>query len=207
MYATEVNINELVLNLEPPTSNAEVLNRLERLNRCLKAVENWFNIYEQIPASMALGITFDVFLQLIHCIVALIRLTKLNNIPTWDTTEVRKRLDIFSLLDRIADGMEKIPIAAGVVEDDDAEESAWSRVVRGIKHLKIGTQADLVTAGDDLSTVRTKLDTIDTGVTSPAGGSANVEGQQDALMGDIMTDFGDDPWLSALFIPWDSMNF
>lgn len=207
MYATEVNINELALNFEPSTSNADVMNRLERLHRCLKAIENWFQIYEQIPASMAIGITFDIYVQLIHCIVALIRLTKFDDFPAWDTAEVRRRLDIFSLLDRIADGMEKLPMAAGIVEDNGNEESTWSRIMKGMRLLKIGTQADLLDVEDDVCTVRTKPDEMETTVTTSAGGSTDVEGQQDATIGDVATSFGDDPWLSAIFIPWDSMNF
>lgn len=207
MYATEANINELALNFEPSTSNGDVINRLERLHRCLKAIENWFQIYEQIPTSLAIGLTFDIYVQLIHCIVALIRLTKFDDFAAWDTAEVRRRIDIFSLLDRIADGMEKLPVAAGMVEDSSNGESAWSRIVKGLRLLKLGTQANILDAGDDVSTIRTKLDEIGTTVTSSTGGSTNVEGQQDAPIGDVATSFGDDPWLSAIFIPWDSMNF
>ncbi|ROV86940.1 hypothetical protein VMCG_10872 [Cytospora schulzeri] len=207
MYATEVYINELALDYKPPAPNTDVMNRLERLHSCLKAIENWFQIYEQIPPSMAIGVTFDIFVQLIHCIVALIRLTKLDSFPAWDTAEVKRRLDIFCLLDRIADGMEKLPIAAGIAEDNGSEDSAWSRVVKGIRLLKIGTQTDLLNVGDDLCTVRAKLDELDTTVTASAGGSMDVEGQQEALIGDAVTNFGDDPWLSAIFIPWDSLNF
>lgn len=208
MYATEVSINELALNLEPSASNADVMNRLERLHKCLKAIENWFHTYEQIPASMAIGITFDIYVQLVYCTVALIRLTKFDGLPAWDTAEVRRRLDILSLLDRIADGMEKVPIAAGIVEDNSNEEGPWTRVVKGIRLMKIGTQADLLKVGDNACTAGTKLDEMETAVTATStGGMTSVEGQHDPPIGDAMTNFVDDPWLSAIFIPWDSMNF
>lgn len=208
LYATEVSIKELALNAEPPSSNTNVISRLERLHKCLKAVENWFRIYEQIPASTAIGITFDVYVQLIYCIVALIRLTKLDCFPAWDTAEVRRRLDILSLLDRIADRIENLPTAAGVVEDNGSEESVWSRVVRGIRLMKIGTQADLINVGDDACT-RTRVGEMENAVTAAsAGGSTDVDDPQDApVLGDAMTNFVDDPWLSAIFIPWDSMSF
>ncbi|KUI61858.1 hypothetical protein VP1G_09001 [Cytospora mali] len=208
VYGIEVNINELALNLEQSASDADVMVRVEKLHRCLKAIEKWFQIYERIPASMAIGITFDIFFQLIHCTVALIRLTKFDSFPAWDTAEVRRRLDIFSLLDRIADAMENLSTAAGIAEDDDGEASTWSRVVKGIRLLKTGTQADFVTARDDIYTLRKKLDDMETTVTASTGGSEGVEAQHDTpITGDVMTNFGDDPWLSAIFIPWDSMNF
>ncbi|KUI64004.1 Transcriptional regulator WAR1 [Cytospora mali] len=208
VYGIEVNVNELALNLEQSASNADVMVRVEKLHRCLKAIEKWFQIYERIPASMAIGITFDTFIQLVHCTVALIRLTRFDNFPAWDTAEVRRRLDIFSLLDRIADAMENLSTAAGIAEDDNGETSTWSRVVKGIRLLKLGTQGDFVTARDDIYTLKTKLDDMETIVTASTDGIAGVEAQQDApIAGDVMTNFGDDPWLSAIFTPWDSMNF
>lgn len=32
-------------------------------------------------------------------------------------------------------------------------------------------------------------------------------GQPQEVSDPFMTSFGDDPWLSAIFVPWDSMNF
>lgn len=208
MYATEVSIHELTLNLEPPASNSDMIIRLEKLHRCLKAIENWFQVYEQIPAPVAIGVTFDIYIQLMYCIVALIRLTKFDGLPAWDTAEVRRRLDVLSLLDRIADGMEKLPKEAGVVEDNGNEDSVWSRVAKGIRLMKIGTQADLFDGEDNVCTIGTNPDEMESIVTATsAGGNINIEGQQDMLIGDAITNFVDDPWLSAMFIPWDSMRF
>lgn len=37
------------------------------------------------------------------------------------------------------------------------------------------------------------------------GGGANLTAQD--LQDPFMSNLADDPWLSAIFVPWDSMNF
>lgn len=45
------------------------------------------------------------------------------------------------------------------------------------------------------------------GMTGPENANIQAGGQPQELSDPFMTSFGDDPWLSAIFVPWDSMNF
>ncbi|KAK2596075.1 hypothetical protein N8I77_013582 [Diaporthe amygdali] len=215
MYATEVIINELAINLPPSTNHTDVINRLERLQKCLKAVEDWFDTYMRTPPSMALGGTFHLFVQLVHCLVTLIKLSKLDDFPPWDPAEVRRRLDIFDLFDRLSARMESIRTAVGIREDDEREESIWSKSAKVMLMMKTGVQTDfasagITSAGKDTDPVagaqpldnRLAMTTGNDGVLG-----ANLQLNQDALTGEYVHNFGDDPWLSAMFIPWDAMNF
>lgn len=124
LHATEISVHELALNFEPSASNMDVMKRLEALQRCLKAVEDWFRIWNQIPASLSIGLTFAMFIQLVHAIVALLRLSTVNHIPAWNPTEVRNRLDLFTLLDRLAEQLELSASALSILEDDPGEDSS-----------------------------------------------------------------------------------
>lgn len=43
-------------------------------------------------------------------------------------------------------------------------------------------------------------------VSDLVGGGENLAPQPD-LQDPFMSNLADDPWLSAIFVPWDSMNF
>lgn len=59
----------------------------------------------------------------IQGIVTLFRLSTLDTVPAWSTAEVRKRLDIFALLDRLSALMESAATHIAMTEDDPGEDS------------------------------------------------------------------------------------
>lgn len=220
MYATEVIINEQALHLPPSTAHSDVMFRVERLQKCLKAIEDWFDMYERTPASLALGGTFHLFVQMVTCLVTCIKLSRLDDFPAWDPAEVRRRLDIFALFDRIAARMDKIRIAVGIQEDDEREESIWAKSVKVMGMMKAGVQAEWANSGGGGAGAGTAGEpdpaaagahALDSRLALTAGGDgvmgANLQMSQEALAGEFVHNFGDDPWLSAMFIPWDAMNF
>ncbi|KAI3391487.1 hypothetical protein diail_7214 [Diaporthe ilicicola] len=214
LYATEVVINELALQLPPSTSHSDVTARLERLQKCLKAIENWFDAWERTPPSLALGGTFHLFVQLVHCLVTVIKLSRLDDdFPAWDAAGARRRLDIFSLFDRVSARMNTIRTAVGILEDDEREESIWEKSAIFMRLMRAGVQADWEGSGDENTEPAAggaqPLDNRLALTTGNDGGvmGANLPINQDALTGEFVTNFGDDPWLSAIFIPWDTMNF
>lgn len=213
MYSSEVLINELALHLPASTAHPDVMYRLERLQKCLKAIENWFDTYERTPASLALGGTFHLFVQMVTCLVTCIKLSKLDDFPAWDPAEVRRRLDIFALFDRIAARMEKIRTSVGIQEDDEREDSIWAKSAMVMGLMKAGVQADWANnaVGGEPDAAAAGAQALDNRLAMTAGSDgvlgANLQMSQDALTGEFVHNFGDDPWLSAMFIPWDAMNF
>lgn len=213
MYSSEVLINELALHLPTSTAHPDVMYRLERLQKCLKAIENWFDTYERTPASLALGGTFHLFVQMVTCLVTCIKLSKLDDFPAWDPAEVRRRLDIFALFDRIAARMEKIRTSVGIQEDDEREDSIWAKSAMVMGLMKAGVQADWANnaVGGEPDAAAAGTHALDNRLAMTAGSDgvlgANLQMSQDALTGEFVHNFGDDPWLSAMFIPWDAMNF
>lgn len=123
LYATDVSIQELALDCDAPTTTVDAIKQIESLQKCLSAVESWFQTWEGIPPHRVIGLTFSAFMQQIQSIVALFRLSTLNNVPAWNTADVRKRLDIFALLDRLAGLMDAATAAIPVIEDDPGEDS------------------------------------------------------------------------------------
>lgn len=111
------------MNFDPPNTTVDSIKQLQSLQNCLNSVERWFQIWEGIPPHQLIGLTFFTFMQKIQSIVALFRLSTLENVPGWNTAEVRKRLDIFALLDRLAVLMDSAVASIPVLEDDPGEDS------------------------------------------------------------------------------------
>lgn len=131
LYATQINVNELAVNFEHSTSNVSMLKRLEALEGCLKALEDWLQIWDRLPAKVHLSLTFLSWIQLIHAIVAVFKLSIVDNIPAWSPAEVRARLDLLPLLDRLADQLALSDAALNIIVDDPGEETSECYVSRG----------------------------------------------------------------------------
>lgn len=123
-YAAQISVNELAVGAEPSTSNADILRRLEALRACLRGLEDWFQVWSRVPPARRIGLTFAVFIQLIHAIAALFRLSTADNIPAWNPAEVKNHLDLLMLLDRTADELSLSSSALSIIEDDPGEESS-----------------------------------------------------------------------------------
>lgn len=117
-------MHELALGLDPPSSTSDTLRQLDALQKCLNAVECWFQTWEQMSPTQFLGLTFNIFTQKIQNIVALFRLSTVDSIAGWNTAETRKKLDVLALLERIAVQMETVTAAVSVAEDDPREDSS-----------------------------------------------------------------------------------
>lgn len=130
LHATEANIHELALAIEPATAPAEVVKRLDILQQCCKSLQAWFEVFERIPPGRYMGITFGIYVQLLTNIIILSRLTspslKEVSAPpsTWDPVEIRKQFDLVALLDRLANNIDAAAVTIGVQEDEPGEESS-----------------------------------------------------------------------------------
>ncbi|CAN8095224.1 unnamed protein product [Discula destructiva] len=188
LYGTEVSVQELALSFDSPSSNNDTIKQLDALQKCLNAVESWFQIWERVPPAQLMGLTFNIFTQKIQAIVALLRLSTIDHIPAWNTSQVRKRMDIFALLDRIAIQMDSAVAAMAVTEDDPGEDSIWKKAANVMRRIKIALKEDFPDMSQGVEAEQ--VSDLVTGAGLP---SQNLQDP-------FMTNFADDPWLSAIFV-------
>lgn len=117
-------MHELAVAAEPSAAPADMLRRLEALRACLAALQDWFRTWGRVTAERRIGLTFAIFIQLVHAIAALFRLSTADRIPAWNPAEVKTHLDLLGLLDRAADDLAASSAALEIVEDDPGEESS-----------------------------------------------------------------------------------
>lgn len=123
------------MNFDPSATvtDVDVIKRLEALQKCLKSIENFFQTWDRVAPAKHVGLTFMAFMQLLHVIVALFRLSTLDGIPGWDPNEARTRLPLFTLLDHVAERMQMSISAIPVQENDPVSEgSSKSHFVGGL---------------------------------------------------------------------------
>lgn len=124
-HSTEFAINEIRLYETLSAPHDLDTYRIETLYGCLNAIRSWFDIFFTIPPADYVNFTFSVFSQLFRCLMALYKLSTIDN-PTWDTNLVRKTADLLPILDQLVLNLRRVDRDAGL-DEDSAEGSAFCR--------------------------------------------------------------------------------
>lgn len=120
-------------------SGLSTIQRLADLEAVLSSAERWLAALFGMPPGDWLGITSDVFAQFTQTLVVLFKLSTLDigsgsGASTWDVRpEVRRRADVFEILDRACHIIDTVPFSVyGIVDpseeggnDDEEEGEAW----------------------------------------------------------------------------------
>lgn len=90
-----------------------------------------------MPLFNWIGINVDIFAHFTHCLVVLFKLTTLEA-PGWDLEEVRRRANVFEILDRAAETVDRVPVTLGIVDAEGPRRGLLfktSYLFRAIKAL------------------------------------------------------------------------
>ncbi|KAI1327773.1 hypothetical protein F5Y16DRAFT_370892 [Xylariaceae sp. FL0255] len=74
--------------------------RIQDLDTALSLAEQWIDTWIGMSVSELMGTTVDVFTHFLHSLVVLFKLTTLDE-PGWDVEAVKRRADIFEIIDRV----------------------------------------------------------------------------------------------------------
>lgn len=122
----------------------------------------------------------DTFAQFTHSLVVLLRLTTLEE-PGWDRDEVRRRVDVFAILDRACERVDRIPGELGLVDSADGQRSGLffktNYLFRAIKQLFLRHAK----AGEDM----------ESGFEAQASQASTTENE-------FIMDLSNEPWLADL---------
>jgi hypothetical protein len=139
IYSTELTINEIALSKAPIISNNSDFQRLESLYACLNSVKSWFDVFFTIPPSAYIAFSFSVFSQLVHCLVALFRLSTLDD-PAWDKDIVRNTANLLLILDQVADNIGQAARLAGL-DSDSTERDIFTKAAKMVESVRLGWEA------------------------------------------------------------------
>ncbi|KAJ4387719.1 hypothetical protein N0V93_008318 [Gnomoniopsis smithogilvyi] len=196
LHSTETSILECFVSKKPPQNDrtgASQFRRIQELQSVLDSVERWLSLFLDMPLLHWTGVSMDIFTQFTHNLVVLFRLTTLDE-PGWDIDQVRKRADVFSILDRACDLVDRIPGELGLMDADGQRSGLFFKtnyLFRAIKQLF-------------LRQARAKGTQVEKAVTN-FGQGVEVESspqmpayESTTTTEDLIMDLSNEPWLADL---------
>ncbi|KAK2038051.1 hypothetical protein LZ31DRAFT_559916 [Colletotrichum somersetense] len=201
LHCAELAIQEVALashtSVSTPAHLSDVA-RLDILYACLHGVKAWFDHFFTLQPATYFYFSFLSFAQLSHCVVALYRLSILED-PVWDRAGVRSTIDLIATLDEVANRFVLVCDGAGL-RDDTGEGTTFDKAVKTIRGLKSTWEAALAPFAKMDPTAAAATAATTTGAATAAAGGVGA-GEAD------LTQFGfdmiDNRLFTDIFIPFD----
>ena len=181
-YSTELTINEIALSEGPIISSNSDFYRIESLYACLNSVKSWFDVFFTISPAAYVGFPFSIFSQLSHCLIALYRLSTLDD-PAWDKDMVQNTANLLLISDQVAQNMGRVTGLAGL-DSDSTESGVFTRAAKMAESIRLGWEAKL-----------------DAEPRQPAIPTRHGVGS--TIPEALPMDFSDDTWLTDILVSWD----
>jgi hypothetical protein len=179
LYSTELTINEIALSKALIISNNSDFQRLESLYACLNSIKSWFDVFLTIPPAAYVGFPFSVGSQLGHCLIALYRISTLDD-PAWNKDIVRNTANLTLILDQVTDNMRQSAELAGLDSDSDM----FTRGAKMLGSIRLGWEAKMAV--------------------EPMGPAISNTQNIGEIIPDVLPmDFSDDAWLTDILVSWD----
>lgn len=194
LHSTETAILECFLSRKPQQNDrtgASHFRRLQDLQSILDSVERWLALFLDMPLLYWTGVSVDTFAQFTHSLVVLLRLTTLEE-PGWDREEVRGRVDVFDVLDRACEMVDRIPGELGLVDAEGPRSGLFFKTNYLFRAIK---QLFLRHAKEKAPEVEQSVSMAGKGVKS--GLEASVI-QASTTEDEFIMDLSNEPWLADL---------
>jgi hypothetical protein len=168
--------------------------RIQDLESTLVTVERWLAIFDEMTFTDWLGINVESFSQFTHCLVILFKLSTFEE-PGWDLGDIKRRADVFVILDRAYEIIINVPAAVGIVDADGPRKGLFFKsafLFRAIKALFLAEMPPKLQTGD--------LQTPESNALSESLAQFGPGPTPDEVSFNLSTE----PWLSDIFdYAWD----
>ncbi|KAK8062461.1 hypothetical protein PG997_014558 [Apiospora hydei] len=206
LYNAELKVRESILarlnhQQEPGPTQFRTLQDLDSLLTC---AESWLKVWLEMPLMDWLGITVDTFAQFTHFVIVLFKLTILDE-PGWDMEEVRRRADVFAILDRSCEIVDNIPTAVGMKDiEEGSRRGLFFKTADLFRAIKALIMAEM---GPDVLGNAGLLQPPHSNAAKDYGIAGSIEFDQEYPSWDgAMLNISDDPWLLDIWgSSWDSL--
>ncbi|KAI1177059.1 hypothetical protein F4777DRAFT_543582 [Nemania sp. FL0916] len=187
-----IQASVLVRPIAQDNVNLAELQALEDADATLRTIESWLAMFFGTPLSQLIGISVDHFAQFTHCLVVLFKLTTLER-PYWNVEEVRRRADVFEVLDRAAETISSIPATLGIIDAEGPRRGLLfktSYLLQAIKALFLTEMRRLEPQQQHQQLI-------------PDAQNGSVEfGDEGYIPDELLASLLDEPWLSDILNPF-----
>jgi len=138
LHAAEVSITEAALFGDPTIVRHSSVHRTQYLYACTQAVKQWYEVFFNIPVRDMNGVTTSTMMQMRHAIGLLYILSTIDE-PGWRKEDVSDIVNLYPILDRLANALSQVPAAASEQHDLDSSDYAdhwWTHVASTIRTMR-----------------------------------------------------------------------
>lgn len=121
--------------MTPDGTGHNQFQRIQALESALSCLERFFDALFSMPLRGWVGLSVDMFSQLMHSFVVLFKLMVIVE-DGWDGQAVRLRLDLFGILDRVTALVPQIILETGLVDAPGARSGIIFRAPRTFQLIK-----------------------------------------------------------------------
>lgn len=162
------------------------LQRYEAMEACLSAVKDWFDRHFSIPSFVYIGMTFSYWCHMCHCLLALYRLSVMDE-PGWDRRAVRNKIDLITICEQLRLGFEDVAAQRRLDAGPTVEEDGFAKFTRMLRTMKSSWVAELAALEGNQ------------GTNSDAQAEAFIDGTADGLSVPFFQPEDPDAWIAGLF--------
>ena len=176
--------------LRNPSQSSRSFQRLTDLEETLSCAEQWVAELFEMPLEEWPSITVEIFTQMMYCFIVLLKLFTLEE-SGWDIDEVRRRVHVFEVIERVRDAVDKVPAITGMVDAPGERSGLFFKATPLFMAIK---ELFLRGTGGQGETIYQDVD-----------GEQQQTGSEDAhISEDLVMALADEPWLSDMFATsWD----
>ncbi|CAG9947163.1 unnamed protein product [Clonostachys rosea f. rosea IK726] len=168
------------------------LQRIQDLEATMECVERCLSVINDMPLEDWVGVTVDKFSEFMHCLIALFKLTTLNE-PLWDTEEVRKRADVLQLMDKYCETMSRVAVETRMVDAELPRKGLFFKGPSLLRAIRALMAAEM--SNKESSSAIEKAPAGDHAMEIMPDVPFDVNSQNNFLI-----NLDNEPWLSDLFI-------
>ncbi|KAI1827783.1 hypothetical protein F4861DRAFT_288786 [Xylaria intraflava] len=199
LYNARLTINAyaigrpITLAMTDISYNTVYFRRLRHLDLTLAAVESWLTTaFPEMPLTNWIGMTVDIIAQFMQCVVVLFKLTTLHE-RNWDPEEVKKRLNVFDILDHASEVISRVPGAWGIVDADGPRRGLLFKTSHLLQAIKTLFMKEMASQSEDWQPPQNDGSGFQNGL----AGSIDAPIEDEFLMS-----LWDEPWVSDILEPF-----
>ncbi|KAK4165643.1 hypothetical protein QBC43DRAFT_315583 [Cladorrhinum sp. PSN259] len=210
---TELAIHEVTFTKPRGMPNTVIpdMQRYEAMESCLSAIKSWFTRHFSIPSYVYVGMTFSYWCHLAHCLLALYRLSVLED-PAWDRRAVRNKIDLIQICERLRFGFEEIATKTRLDSGPTVEEDGFCMFSKMLTRVGEAWSSELAALNNRQYSSRSMSNNsgggggvpVDPYMSNNGGNSIDAQAQAHAAAAGLMNipllQFDDsETWMAGLF--------
>ncbi|KAI1388440.1 uncharacterized protein F4822DRAFT_402841 [Hypoxylon trugodes] len=195
MSYTELKVRESALGRPRPQDQTGLsqIQRLQDLESLMNNIENWITVYSETPISQWVSFTSDITTQFMQYVVVLFKLNTLDE-PGWDLQEVRRRADVFEILDHTCEQLNRLPTLVGMIDADGPRRGFFFKMIRLLRDIKGLLLAEMPPNAPSDATAAAAFPTPESADANGAGEFMDFSFTDEFLMGMLQEDISAPVW-------------